>query len=220
MQKKNQEYHGGRIKGLVELVARLVAGNPRYAEDPAYLHARLRGQLDGYGKPESCYNCNRSMLVSVYTADILDGLLILAMAREVRRLQDEGLPFTEANQVYLPELPVTQGVLKRQTKCDYLGLIKQPKGLKGTGRWVLTEWAWNALRGGTIPRSAHYWEGRLIKRSEETTTLTEMFRTHTDLVEAAIARSKAPRSDYRAAVGLYSASDWSEYAGSVTDQLV
>ncbi len=223
---QHAEYYGGRIKALVELVGTLATSDPAIRSDIADgdftgLHRRLAATIVGYGKQESCFNCRRSMRVSVYSADVLDGLLVLAMAQEVRRMMaDDGLSFTAANQVYLPDLPVSQGILKRQTKCDYLGLVKQPEGLRGTGRWVLTTWAWQLLRGEAIPASVKYWEGHMIGRSDETVTLSDIFRKHTDLVAAAIERRRTPRTDYRSAVSAYHASDWCDYSGSVSGQLL
>lgn len=216
--KKIQEHYGGRIKSLVEMVAELVARNPHLAEDKTLLHATIKANTDGYGVRETCFNCKRSMKITTYTADLLDGLLILAMAREVKNNLSTGIQFTEANKVHLPTLETTQGILKRNTKCDYLGLIKQPKNWRGSGYWVLTGWAWKALKGDEIPKSAKYWEGHMIGRSEEMTTLTEMFKTHGDIVDRAIRLRKHVRSDYRTNFKEYSPSDWSEFGGYVEQQ--
>ncbi len=219
--KKPIEYYGGRIKGLVEMVAQMVAKDPTIAQNIELLHSTLRTQLEGYGKRDKCFNCKRSMKVTVYTADLLDALLILGMAREVRaNVQNRNLfnSFTEANKVHLPTLQLTQGILKRSTKCDYLGLIKQPENWRGSGYWLLTGWAWKALRGDKIPKSVKYWEGNLIGRSEEQTTLGEMFRTHGDLVQRAIAKRKAIKADHRAKFEGYNPSDWSDLGGYINDQ--
>lgn len=216
-QTKQHEYYGGRVKSLVEMVAKTIKHNPELADDLPRLHASLASQLEGYGKRDKCYNCRRSMKITVYTADMHDALLILAMARVVKD-QAGKLPFTEANKVHIPTLKATQATLKRQTKCDYLGLIKQPPNWRGTGYWCLTRWAWMALKGEKIPKSVKYWEGKLIARSEENTTLSEMFRTHTDLVEQAIAKKKAVRADYRADYKDYDPSEWSSLGGYIQDE--
>lgn len=218
---KQTEFYGGRIKNLTETVAKLVAKDPTLADNLPRLHANLAVNLEGYGKRDKCYNCKRSMKITEYTADLHDALLILAMAREVKKNRDNTNlfnGFTEANKVHIPTLNATQATLKRQTKCDYLGLIKQPANWKGTGYWLLTKWAWKALRGEAIPKSVKYWEGNLIGRSEETTTLAEMFGTHTELVQKAIAKRNAVRADYRADYQDYNPSDWSSFGGYIQDE--
>lgn len=219
MKKKTKptEYYGGKIKGLVETVAGFIKRDPTLADDFPRLHSTLMANLEGYGKRDKCFNCKRSMKVTVYTADLLDALLILGMARQVRENASK-LPFTEANKVHLPTLELTQGILKRSTKCDYLGLIKQPENWRGSGYWLLTGWAWKALRGDEIPKSVKYWEGNLIGRSEEQTTLGEMFRTHTDLVQGAIAKRKAIKADHRAKFDEYKPSDWSQFGGYIQQE--
>lgn len=215
--KHQKEFYGGRIKGLTETIAGIIARDPEIAKDLPRLHATLAMNLEGYGKRDKCYNCSRSMKISVYKADILDALLIMAMARQVKANMLEGKTFSEANCVHIPTLQATQATQKRFTKCDYLGLIKQPEQWRGSGFWLLTGWAWKALKGERIPRSVKYWEGKLIGRGEETTTLAEMFQTHGDLVAQALARRKAVRSDYRAEFKDYKQSDWSEFGGIITD---
>lgn len=216
---KQKEYYGGRIKGLVEGVAAMVAKDPSLATDLGRLHASLAASLEAYGKRDTCFNCRRSMKISVYTADLHDALLILAIGNAVRGNMERGANFTEANKVHLPTLQgITNATLKRQTKCDYLGFIKQPKEWRGSGYWLLTSWGWKALAGKTVPRSVKYWEGNLIGRSEELTTLAEMFRTHTELVAAALAKRAAVKADYRANFKDYNPSDWSQFSGFIQDE--
>lgn len=215
--KKIPEYYGGKIKPLIEVVARMVAAEPKIAQNMGLLHASLAAHVPGYGEPATCYNCKRSMKITVYTADILDALLIMAMARQVKK-NLATMEFTQANKVYVPGLIASQGILKRQTKCDYLGLVKQPENWRGSGYWLLTGWAYKALRGEEIPKSVKYWEGHLIGRSDETTTLSEMFRTHTDLVKAAIAKHQAVRSDYRTNFDDYNPGDWAGFGGYIQNE--
>lgn len=219
--KKNTpaEYYGGRIKNLVELVARIVADDPKIATDPERLHATLSVNLEGYGKRDKCFNCKRSMKITEYVADLHDGLLLFAMARTVKHNMEKGMDFTEANKVHLPTLEASNATLKRNTKCDYLGLVKQPENWRGTGYWLLTGWAWKALRGDAIPKSAKYWEGKMIGRSEETTTLAAMFKTHLDTVQRAIEKRKAVKADYRAVVNDYQPSEWSSFGGFINDEV-
>jgi len=220
MKKKPTECYGGKIKNLAETIADIVIKNPdAYRGEPGkeYLHATLRTIFPDYGKRDTCFNCGRSMRITIYTADIADAILILSMAREVKRNLAEGKIFTEANKVYMPGLHVKNSILKRQTKCDYLGLVKQPDELKNSGYWVLTKWAWDVLGGTPIPKEAHYWEGKLQKRSEETTTLSEMFKTHNDILRKAAILHRASRTDYSREIGDYNPSEWSTFGGYIQD---
>jgi len=214
---KHVEYYGGRIKNLVETVVLAIRQYPEMLEDTTKLHALLKEKIEGYGMPETCFNCKRSMKVTGYTADLLDALLILAMARQVKK-NLLTMEFTDANMVHLPTLQVSNGVLKRQTKCDYLGLIKQADNWRGTGYWCLTSWAFKALRGESIPKTANYWEGKLISRSMETTTLTHMFQTHKDQVLQALAKRKAVRTDRRAEFQGYDPQQWAGFAGLINEE--
>lgn len=216
--KDSEEYFGGRIKGLVELVAGFVANDPGLAKELDRLHATVAASAEGYGKRDKCFNCKRSMKVTVYTADLHDALLLLAMARQVRLQLHEGLSFTAANRVHIPTLRATHATLKRNTKCDYLGLIKQPEKIHGSGYWVVTSWGWAALRGDPIPKSAKYWEGHLLGRSTETTTLAQMFSTHRETVERAIIKSRQVRSDYRGDFIDYHPSEWSQFGGTIEEE--
>lgn len=205
-----QQYQASKIRPIVQIVAQLVKRNPALADDFNYLWTQVLVSIPDLGDKTKCGGCDRSMKVTVYEADVLDALLILAMAKQVREGIIKGLEFTEANKVHLPTLGTTQGILKRQTKCDYLCLIKQQPQWRGSGYWALTHWAWKALRGEEIPRAAKYWEGNLLGRSEETITLSQMFQNHADLVQKALQKRAEVKADHRAAFSDYKPSDWSE----------
>ena len=213
MSNKEQEYHPGKLKPMVQIIANIIRSNPRAASDTDYLMACIGHEIPGFNDRTKCANCHRSMKVVTYTADLHDALLILAMARAVKVNIDKGMNFTEANKVHMPTLDVSNTVSKRQTKCDYLGLLKQPPGLKSTGYWVLTNWAWKALKGQPVPKHAYYWAGEMHGRSEETTTLIVMFNTHLELIKKAIANSKKVRADHRDEIGDYDPSEWVNYHG-------
>lgn len=224
MEKNEKQYQGGKIKTLVETVAMMLANDPtlipanvdRNSIDFGRLHASLRLSLPGYGLKEDCYNCGRSMQITEYTADLHDGLLLFAMAKAVAKNVDAGMPFTEANKIHIPTLPTTDAIRHRTTKASYLNLVKQPEGIKNSGYWVITNWGWKTLRGEEIPRSVEYWEGKLIGRSEEMTTLAQMFKTHVQLVNKAIELKKSVAADYRAAVVDYQPRDWVKYGEAVS----
>lgn len=207
---KATEYQATKIRPIVQIVAGLVKNNPKLADNFEYLWSQVQFSIPLLRDKTKCGGCDRSMKITIYEADLLDALLILAMARKVRENLRKGFDFTESNRVHLPTLAATQGILKRQTKCDYLGLIKQQEDWKGSGYWVLTSWAWKALRGEEIPRAAKYWEGNLLGRSEEKTTLPRMFQTHTTIIQRALAKRQAVKTDHRELYGDYSPADWNK----------
>ena len=214
MSNKDIEYKGGRIKPLVELVAKIVKNNPTIDND--HLHATLVASLPGYGDRKVCYNCERSMQLAVYTAGLFEGLLLLRMAQSVKKQMELGVPFTEANKIHVPTLETTDAIRHAITRASYLGLVAQPQDMRNSGYWVITSWGWAALRGAEVPKKAKWWEGQLMGRSEETTTLSQMFQTHVDLVEKQIALRKSVKGDYRDDVKSYSPRDWLEYGESVS----
>jgi len=221
---KEREYYGGRIKGLAELACKLVLTDPAVASDArdgdySTLHARLAAALPGYGRRGECFNCTGSMAIAVYTAGISEALLLLAMARLVRGATAKGTAFTEANLVHVPTLATTDATRHAVTRASYLGLVKQPDTKRGSGYWVITHWGWKLLHGEPVPAQARYWRGKLMGRSEGTTTLSVMFKTHTDLIERALARRAQVKSDYRAVIRDWNPNDWVGFGGYIQDEL-
>lgn len=209
--KTEEEYYPTKVRPLVQMVARMVQKNPALADNPDLLWAHVQSSAEEFKDPSKCEGCGRSMKVSIYEADLLDALLILKMAQSVRKAMEEGKTFTEANKVHIPTLGATQGIFKRQTKCDYLGLIKQNENWRYTGYWCLTSWAWKALRGEEIPKAVKYWEGHILGRSKAKTTLGQMFHTHYMQVAQAIIKRSKIRSDYRSIFEDYDPNEWSGY---------
>jgi hypothetical protein len=214
--KQQPEYQVNKIWPMIKVACRIVQNEPDILNDEARFKAQLALSLPTLKDKMKCPGCDRSMKITVYEADLHDALLILAMAREVRENIRKGIKFTEANKVHIPTLQATNATIKRQTKCDYLGLVKQPENWRGSGYWLLTRWAWKALRGEAIPKSTKYWEGNLLGRSEATTTLSEMFKKHKDLVQLAIAKKKAIKADYRAKFEDYNPKDWTDFEDTPT----
>lgn len=205
------EHQANKVWPMIKVACRIVQNEPAILDDEMRFKAVLAVSLPALKDKTKCPGCDRSMKITVYEADLLDALLILAMAKEVKENIRKGAKFTESNKVHIPTLHTTQGILKRQTKCDYLGLIKQPEHWKGSGYWLLTRWAWKALRGEEIPKATKYWEGHLLERSEAKITLSEMFGRHRDIVQLQIAKRKAIKSDHRARFEDYDPKDWSDF---------
>lgn len=206
--KKEPQYHPGKFRPLVQMIARLVQKNPGLADDPNYLMTQVIVSMPELADRTKCANCGTSMKVVEYIADLHDALLILAMARKVKENMTKGMTFTEANKIHMPTLAVNNTIIKRQTKCDYLGLLKQTDEMRGTGYWVLTKWAWEALQGKPIPRSAYYWQGEIQGRSVENITFGSMFRSHIELVQKSMAAGKPLRNDYREQIINYNPTEW------------
>lgn len=216
--RKQKQNKGGRIKALVRTVLRIVREDPKLleVENEDRLHQALAMSLEGYGKMENCFNCGRSMEIVERTADMHVALLLICMAREVRRkMAEEDMSFTEANLVHIPKLATTDAIRHQSTIASYLGLIKQPEKAKHTGYWAITSWGWKALRGEPIPRSARYWNKIFLGRSEETITLPEMFRVHSEQVKRAMSLKRKIKADFTSEILLYNPRDWAQYAGYV-----
>ena len=210
--KAPHEHQANKVWPMIKVACRIVQNEPDIMEDEQRFKATLAVSLPALKDKTKCPGCDRSMKITVYEADLHDALLLLAMAREVRENIRKGIKFTEANKVHLPTLKATHATIKRNTKCDYLGLVKQPKNWRGTGYWLLTRWAWKALRGEQIPKAVKYWEGQLLGRSEAQTTLGEMFDKHKELVRLAIAKRKAIKADHRAQFEDYDPKEWIDFA--------
>lgn len=210
--KKPPEHYASKIWPIIKIASRIVQNEPGILDDELRFKAAIAFQVPELRNKEKCTACDRSMKITVYEADLHDALLILAMARAVRENIAKGIRFTEANKVHIPTLHATNATLKRQTKCDYLGLIKQPPNWRGSGYWLLTRWAWKALRGEEIPKSVKYWEGNFLGRSEHLTTLPNMFERHRDLVRRAISKRRAVKTDYRSSFEDYDPKEWTDLA--------
>lgn len=214
--KKETLYQPQKIKTLVEGVARMVARDPSIATDSARLHAAITLGVPGYNGKEDCFNCGANMVVYEYIADIVDGVLLLAMAKDVRH-RSNALGFTEANKVHVMGLNLSHTAKCRITQLSYLGLVAKHRE---RSFWVITTWGWKVLRGEAVPRSTRYFRGQLIDRSVEMTTLGAMFQTHKDLIVKTIAKRGAvskSRGDYRVEIGDYNSFEWVGFGGYADD---
>lgn len=226
--KRVPEYHTGKIRELIERVAKYAAEHPEEIKEQielghfGKLHHIIEKHIPEYGDKSKCFNCARSMEIALYTAGISEALLLLEMAKAVRHEltklpADDPRSFTSANLVHIPTLPTTDAIRHAITRASYLGLVKQPEDKKMSGYWLITHWGWKLLRGESIPRSVKYWEGHLIGRSQETTNLAQMFQTHRDQIQKAIARRKEIKTDHRAAIGEWDPIEWRGFGGYIDD---
>lgn len=167
-----------------------------------------------------CMNCDANMEMKVHTADMHTGILLTRMAQVIRENMRKGMTFTEANRVHIPTLQASDATRHRCTAAYYLGFLVQPREWSGSGHWLITSWGWAALRGEPVNKTAKWFRGELVERGEEKTTLAEMFRTHRDKVERAIAKGRAVKSDMRADVSGYDPIQWVGFGGYADGRLL
>lgn len=216
-------YHPSKLKRLVERTAAWAVKNPERAalmvkeEDFSMLHHTIGAVEPDYADKKDCYNCGSHMKLAVYTLGVMEALLMFAMAKEVRERTRKGVGFTEANLVHVMTLPTTDAVRHSITRCKYLGLVAQPEKKRNSGYWVITHWGWMLLKGAPVPRYALYWRKKLLERSEDKTTLSEAFRTHTEDVRRAVERRRDIKNDFRATIGEYAPMEWMDFGGYAED---
>lgn len=210
-------YHGGKLKPIIQIVARLVQVNPTLADDPGLLYATVATHISEIKETEKCANCGASMLEYIFEFDVLDALLLIAMGKEVQRQLQEGIPFTEANKVRIQHLNVASYAMKsRTTQMSKLGLVAKYKGSNGRhlpGHWVVTKRGFEALAGKLVPKSVRVWRGHIEERPDHLTTLTEALNSHRDKVVSQIRRGKNVKTDYRNEIAQYKVEDWVHFAG-------
>lgn len=182
---------------------------------PEQIVERAYEQNPEWRDKKHCPNCNASMEIALYEPDVADALLLLTVAREVRRKVNEGQPFTQANLVHVPTLATTDAVRHRTTRCSYLNLLKQPENKRNTGNWLITNWGWAALRGEQVPRFVKYFRGKLIGRSEKKTTLEQMLRTNVEKLRRAAQRRNVQPPAHLADLESYNPSEWVGYGGTM-----
>lgn len=208
----SQETQQGRIGTLVHFICE------QHGLDENYVRAQLVVNFPELKDKKHCPNCGAGMVIQKYTANLTNAILLLKCAEVVRDELRKGIKnFTESNLVHVPSLVHTKGateaVTKSATQCSYLNFIKQPKDKKGSGFYVVTNWGWKILRGEEVPDWVKVFRGEIIERSEQTTTLAKMFRTHVDKVNKQIELRKKIQADYRTDVRNYDPIEWADFGG-------
>jgi hypothetical protein len=215
--KQQHEYQGGRIKGLIEATAGFIARNPALATNLDLLHATLQFNIPGYGNREVCFNCGRNMQIAIVRMSPIIVLLLEAMAREVKRQTDQGVPFTQANRIHIDRLTIPTAIKKQQSNAGYLNLIKQPDGTRRSGYWVITNWGWAALRDEPFPDWAKVKDRRLHSRSETTTTFSRVRAAYAEDYGRKVERQRrfgkqVKQADFRGDLEGWEPVRWAEYA--------
>ena len=206
--KKNTDYERGLLPKIVGVMAEI------FKADEAYVKAVLVSNFPELKDRSVCANCGASMKSYVYTVDCIDALLVFYMAKIVRERIATGLDFTEANQIHLASMLKDAGytIISHQTITSKHGLIAKVRNEDGTHDkakgWLITKRGWAFLRGERIPAKVKVWRNKIIEQFEETITISEAFRTHTEAVQEAVKAKKNVKNDYTSDIESYSPSEW------------
>lgn len=225
----SKSYHPTKIKPLIQLIARIIKENPDYVDDPERIQVELNARVPGFSKKEKCINCGASMSEYVFEFDVLDALLLIAMAKTVKyRSEDcdpeERVPFTEANKLKIQELPyISYATKSRTTQCSKLGLIAKYRGKNGhqvPGTWVITKRGFQALRGEAVPKAVRVFRGQILERNDEVVTINQIFSGYHSKVMDQMRKGKKPKVDHREDMRRYDEQEWYHIAGMHDGELI
>lgn len=173
MKRNKKQYNPGKIQKLWPFLVGLYEKSPEVFRNEGLIKAEVAKVWRALVDPKRCPNCNSSMSVYMFKFDVMDALLLLAMAGEAQK-RLERMPFTEANQIKTTQLTASYAVRSRTTQCSKLGLVAKMRGENGRqipGTWVITTRGWQALAGHPVPSSVHVFRNEIIDRPTDTTTL-------------------------------------------------
>ena len=205
--------HAHKIRPLVKIIANIIKTNPGAIDNLDYLMACLTVSIPKLKDETHCINCGAGMMEYVFKFSVLDGLLLLGMAKLVKE-RSKTMSFTEANQIHLPTVIGLPYTLKsRQTINSKLGLIakKTEAGRQKHGTWVITSRGWSALRGEPIQASVKVFRGQILERNEETTTIQAVFDAYRTKKKEQSMKGKTSREYYP--VDSYDRDEWVHIAG-------
>lgn len=212
-----EQYHPTKLRPLVGIVAKLARENPELIDDADAFMEELSRRIPTIRDKTKCPNCGASMAQYVFNFDILDALLLLAMAQKVRANMGLGMMFTEANKVKVQQLAgVTYAAKSRTTQCAKLGLIAKLKGKDGKqvpGTWVITKRGYTALSGQRVPKSVMVFRGQILERAEDQTTMPEVLQLYSHKIRGIISKGKSPKVDLRRDFEGYNHNEWVHIAG-------
>lgn len=196
----SKKYNPGKIKPIVNVVARILEKDPTLHQDHDRLLANVYVNVLELKDNTRCPNCTASMVQYEYNVDVLDIALVIAMGKYVRKGLNEAKSFTEANQVHVPTLEVSDAVRHRTTKCSKLGLVAKHRvdGKQINGTWVVIKRGFEALKGEEIPNGTIVWRGNIIDRPGTLTTFDAVRRGYSKRVSDYERKNrKAPKDDHR-----------------------
>lgn len=175
-------YNAGKIGAIIRLTASLVRKDPSLADDFDRLRANLVHNAPELGATKTCVNCGSLMKESILHFDWLDAILLIRMGEQVRK-NLAFKPFTEANKIRVSALQASVAVRNRATRSSKLGLIaqlKNKKGLRVPGYWVITRRGWEALSGEGVPDRVKVWRGSIVEYYEDKVTIADVLRERSD----------------------------------------
>lgn len=210
-------YHPTKIKPLVGIIAKLVKEDPELVNDADAFMAELGRRIPKLHDKTKCVNCGASMAQYIFNFDILDALLLLAMARKLRMNMGLGMTFTESNKMRVQQLEgITYATKSRTTQCSKLGLIAKLQGKDGKqvpGTWVITKRGFAALGGHPVPKAVQVFRGNIIERPDDLTTIGEVFKLYSWKIKSMINKGKTPKVDLRPDFASYDQNEWVHIAG-------
>lgn len=212
---KSQQYHAHKMGSILNLVIGMAKANPQLLDNRDLFIANLKTAMPELARKDYCPACAASMAEYTYSFDAWDAILLLRMGEVVRRRMADGMDFTVANQVRVPELEVTHAVRCRTTHASKLGLVAKLRNKENkqvAGVWVITNRGWNALAGNPVPAKVKVFRGRIEERFEEKTTITAALKSHVDYVEKEFFKGRTPKQDYRQEVSEYDPRKWVEFS--------
>ena len=222
--KQKKQLREGSIN-LPSIMSKIFISNglPQYNED--YCRAILSKYIPELNDRDYCPNCGASMEEYIFPLDILDVLLIISMAKNVRNKTDAKVPFNQANQVHVPSLPTGLSVKCRTTICSKLGLVAKVNNDQGKhirGVWLITARGWALLRGDKVPSMVKVFRGKIEERFEETTTIGDIIKGRKSHFEGCIRdkREIDAQYDFRKELDEFRASDWFSYGGHHQGSLI
>lgn len=175
-------YNDGQFPTLWRFLVKLHAESPQAFDSAEYLRAHVAQVWPALNDRTMCPNCGENMVEYLPKLDFFNALLLKKMGDVIDQRIRKGMPFTEANQVHVVSQDFHDCVRHRTTQCRSLGLIAKVRNDKGGHArekgWLITRRGFDALRGDKIPAEVTVFRNKIIKRSEEMTTLAEVFEMY------------------------------------------
>ena len=206
---KHQQYHATKLRPLVQIIVATIKNNPELLDNQDYLMATLSHNIEGFNDPSKCLNCGASMAEYAEIIDINDALLLLSMAKIIKRRASQMPNFTEANKVRVSAENIHHTQKCRTAKCRKLGLIAKAGGAE----WAITDRGWAGIRGEQIPKIRISFRNQITDRPDAMTTFPQIFAEHKNKMHSMEVRNKIMQHDKRSEFVDYNPADWVHISG-------
>jgi hypothetical protein len=130
---KKTEYKTGKIGQMVQFIA------ATYNLDEKLLRAQLVLNFPELKNKVHCANCEASMLAYPCTFTYFASELLLEMAGIVNSRLEQGMPFTEANQVHRRQITRGYTIASQFTIASKLGLVAKIMKVNKEGNNVMDQ---------------------------------------------------------------------------------